>query len=133
MIPDVVQEIPGPARREVLGDKELGPDPLEVTESPGGVRGQSGLRLPGVVCEEMRNRSAGYVPVKHRGQEGPLCYQYRRYGVPGRTAVRTGTSGFSVGRVPKVRRLKMDRLAWCRSYTGSMPPRISDFEQTILS
>ncbi len=93
MIPDVVQEIPGPARREVLGDKELGPDPLEVTERPGGVRGQSGLRLPGVVCEEVRNRSAGYIPIEHRGQEGPLRCQYRRYGVPRRVVVRFGMYG----------------------------------------
>ncbi len=93
MIPDVVQEVPGPARREVLGNKELGPDPLEVTERPGGVRGQCSLRLSGVVREEVRNRSAGYVPVEHRGQEGPLRRQYGRYGVPRREVVRSGTYG----------------------------------------
>jgi hypothetical protein len=41
----------------------------------------------------VRNRSAGYVPVEHRGQEGPLRRQYGRYGVPRREVVRSGTYG----------------------------------------
>jgi hypothetical protein len=41
----------------------------------------------------VRNRSAGYIPVEHRGQEGPFRRQYRRYGVPRRVVVRFGTYG----------------------------------------
>jgi hypothetical protein len=48
----------------------------------------------------VRNRSAGYIPVEHRGQEGPLRCQYRRYGVPGRVVVRIWNVRFGVGRVP---------------------------------
>ncbi len=87
VLPDVVQEVPGPAGREVFGNEELGPDPLEVPERPGGVRGQRRLRLSGVDREEMRNQSVSYVPVEHRGQEGPLGCQHRRYGVPRREVV----------------------------------------------
>ncbi len=86
-LPDVVQEVPGLAGREIFGYEELGPDPLEVPECPGGVRGQRRLCLSGVDREEMRNRSASNVPVEHRGQEGPFGSQHRRYRVPRREVV----------------------------------------------
>ncbi len=86
-LPDVVQEVPGLAGREIFGYEELGPYPLEVPERPGGVRGQCRLRLSGVDREEVRDRAASHVPVEHRGQEGPLGGQHCRYRVPRREVV----------------------------------------------
>ncbi len=79
-----VQELAG---REVFGYEELGPDPLEVPERPGGVRGQRRLCLSGVDREEVRDRAASHVSVEHRGQKGPFGGQHCRYRVPRREVV----------------------------------------------
>ncbi len=86
-LPDVVQEVPRLAGREVFGYEELGPDPLEVPKRPGGVRGQRHLCFSGVDCEEVRDRAASHVSVEHSGQKGPFGSQHCRYRVPRREVV----------------------------------------------
>ncbi len=122
IIPHVVQVVPGLGRGQVLGDENLGPDPLEVTERPGGVGGHGRLGVRGGDREEVGDWTACDVPVEHSRLERPFGSEDRGYGV-------------TVKRRVNVEALltDFDELSTagqacniCRSYTISMPPRVSE-------
>ncbi len=80
-IPYVVQVVPGLGRGQVLGDENLGPDPLEIPERPGGVGGHGRLGVLGGDREEVGNWTAGDVPVEHGRLERPFGGEDCGYGV----------------------------------------------------
>jgi hypothetical protein len=73
-VPDVVQEVPRFVGRDVFWDEEFAQDSLQVPESPGLVRDQSGVGFVRVRREEARDRAQGCLAVEEVAGEVPFGY-----------------------------------------------------------